>query len=329
MGQEPLTTRLLVSGLNSVVVERYSLLAVYVVVFYDWITSLDEEVALIYPAPWNVVKAAYIFCRHYPMAIAPFHLWGLLSNHEQHFCESYYLAFFACAIPTILSSQFILMLRTYAFSGRKRSILAILSLAFFGLVGVIIWVMSNELSLSPLFFIFKRGGCFAVSDQPTLSAIAASLEVGKAEVPIAYHIGLISVLSTFFDCLNMAILIWYCVLRGTLGPLGQSFLRQGMFVYVVMTALNALAISTYLSSYLEERGFGATSTFAYILPSSLSCRLVLMLRRGASPTQTELRLEHSHMIDEALEMITTTEESHYKDISRGLSSITTDAQAQP
>jgi hypothetical protein len=129
-----------------VVVERYSLLAVYVVVFYDWITSLDEEVALIYPAPWNVVKAAYIFCRHYPMAIAPFHLWGLLSNHEQHFCESYYLAFFACAIPTILSSQFILMLRTYAFSGRKRSILAILSLAFFGLVGVIIWVMSNELS---------------------------------------------------------------------------------------------------------------------------------------------------------------------------------------
>jgi hypothetical protein len=43
--------------------------------------------------------------------------------------------------------------------------------------------------VSPLFFIFKRGGCFAVSDQPTLSAIAASLEVGKAEVPIAYHIG--------------------------------------------------------------------------------------------------------------------------------------------
>jgi hypothetical protein len=35
------------------------------------------------------------------MAIAPFHLWGLLSNHEQHFCESYYLAFFACAIPTV------------------------------------------------------------------------------------------------------------------------------------------------------------------------------------------------------------------------------------
>ena len=30
---------------------------------------------------------------------------------------------------------------------------------------------------------------------------------------------------------------------------------------------------------------------------------VLMLRRKASPTQTELRLEHSAMINEALEMI--------------------------
>ena len=34
---------------------------------------------------------------------------------------------------------------------------------------------------------------------------------------------------------------------------------------------------------------------------------VLILRRQASPTQTELRLEHSHMINEALEMITRVE----------------------
>ena len=57
----------------------------------------------IYPAQWNVVKATYIFCRHYPMAIAPFHLWGLLGDHEQQFCESYYIALFACAIPTVRS----------------------------------------------------------------------------------------------------------------------------------------------------------------------------------------------------------------------------------
>jgi hypothetical protein len=35
------------------------------------------------------------------MAIAPFHLWGIVGDHEQHICESYYHALFACAMPTV------------------------------------------------------------------------------------------------------------------------------------------------------------------------------------------------------------------------------------
>jgi hypothetical protein len=36
------------------------------------------------------VKVAYIFCCYYPLAFMPFHLWGLLGDHDQHFCELYY-----------------------------------------------------------------------------------------------------------------------------------------------------------------------------------------------------------------------------------------------
>ncbi|KAH9172044.1 hypothetical protein EDB89DRAFT_1012893 [Lactarius sanguifluus] len=138
--------QLLLSGLNAVATWRYSMIAAYVVCFYDWVISLDQEVALIYPAPWNGVKAAYLFCRYYPMAIAPFHLWGVVGNHEKHVCESYYHVLYACAMPTLLSAQFILMLRTYAFSGRKTGVLAALSVTYLGLVGVIIWVLSKELT---------------------------------------------------------------------------------------------------------------------------------------------------------------------------------------
>ncbi|KAI9465532.1 hypothetical protein BJY52DRAFT_587924 [Lactarius psammicola] len=91
---------------------------------------LDQEVTFIYPAPWNAVKATYLFCRYYPLAIAPFHFWGFIGNHEQRVCESYYPALYACTIPTTLSAQFILMLRTYAFSGRKKKVLAALSITF-------------------------------------------------------------------------------------------------------------------------------------------------------------------------------------------------------
>ncbi|KAI9443621.1 hypothetical protein H4582DRAFT_2072634 [Lactarius indigo] len=329
-----------------------TVLATYIVCFYDWIISLDQEVALIHPASWNGVKAAYLFCRYYPMAIAPFHLWGLVGNHEQHVCESYYHALFACAMPTILSAQFILMLRTYAFSGRKKLVLVVLSITYSGLVGVIIWVLSKELSLAPLFFITNRNGCFAISDEPNFTLLVASVLQGSAvPVPLAYHIGMISILATVFDCLNMFIVLWYWVRgRGVLGPLGKSILTQGkslfsqlvidadcrylfgsghagILVYVVMTALNALTISTFLSPYMVHKGLGSSSAFAYILPSAMSCRLVLMLRQKASPTETELRLEHSHMINEALELIAS--ERHPAEVSRGsMPSISSDTEAQ-
>lgn len=43
-------------------------------------------------------------------------------------------------------SSVILMLRTYAFSGRKKTVLAALSITFLTLVGVIIWVISKHLA---------------------------------------------------------------------------------------------------------------------------------------------------------------------------------------
>ncbi|KAH8992551.1 hypothetical protein EDB86DRAFT_1479952 [Lactarius hatsudake] len=320
---------LLLTGLNAVAVWRYSMIAAYVVCFYDWVISLDQEVALIYPAPWNGVKAAYLFCRYYPMAIAPFHIWGLVGDHEQSVCESYYRVLYACAMPTLLSAQFILMLRTYAFSGRKTWVLVVLSIAYLGLAGVIIWVLSKELTLAPLFFLTKRNACFAISDEPNISVLVANVLYGtRVPAPIAYHMGMISVLATFFDFLNILIVLWHWVRgRDTFGPLGKSFLKQGMLVYVLMTALSTLAICAFLSTYLVRHGLAASSLFAYILPSALACRLVLMLRQKASPTETKLRLEYSLMVDDALEMIAV--DRCPEEISEGFTlSISMGAEAQ-
>jgi hypothetical protein len=42
----------------------------------------------------------------------------------------------------------ILMLRSYAFTGRRRPILVALSISFFSLVGYVVWVISKQLSCS-------------------------------------------------------------------------------------------------------------------------------------------------------------------------------------
>ena len=46
----------------------------------------------------------------------------------------------------LFSYTVILLMRTYAFSGRKKKVLAMLSITFLGLVGIIIWVISKELT---------------------------------------------------------------------------------------------------------------------------------------------------------------------------------------
>jgi len=287
------TLDLIFSALHSVTVGRYCIAAAYTILFYDWIISLDHEIALIYPAPWNAVKIAYLFCRYYPLAVSPFHLWGFIGDHTEGVCNVSYHALYACMMPTTLSAQFILMLRSYAFTGRRRPILVALSISFFSLVGYVVWVISKQLSLTALFMITERSGCFATSNQ---------LGPGAVQSIGAYQLGIISALTTFFDCLNVFLVIRHCIRqRSTLGPLGQSFLKQGVLVYVIMTALNALTMGTFFSSHLLTQGLG--SWFAYILPSALSCRLVILLRRKARPTETELHIQYSHMINEALEMI--------------------------
>jgi len=289
-----------------VTVGRYTIASAYTILFYDWIISLDDEVALIHPAPWNSVKINYLFCRYYPLVVSPFLFWGFITDHTASVCKLYYHALYACMIPTMLSAQFILMLRSYAFTGRKRPILVALSLSFFSIVGFAVWVMSRQLDLSALFLINERSGCFATSNQPFSGSVEA---VG------AYQLGIIPVLTAFFDCLNVFVVVRHCVReRTTSGPLGQSFLRQGVLVYVIMTALNALTIGTYFTPHLLLQGLG--SWFVYILPSALSCRLVLMLRRKARPTETELHVQYSHMINEALEMVAV--DKHPGDSARSL-----------
>ncbi|KAH9054028.1 hypothetical protein EDB83DRAFT_1156598 [Lactarius deliciosus] len=127
----------------------------------------------------------------------------------------------------------------------------------------------------------------------------------------------------------MLVVLWFWVQgRDTFGPLGKSFLKQGILVYVVMTALNALSLCAFFSSYLMYHGLAASSLFAYIMPSAMACRLVLMLRQKASPTETKLRLEYSHMVNDALEMIAV--EQCPEEVSEGMFtlSISTDAEAQ-
>ena len=65
-------------------------------------------------------------------------------RRSPHNVSTAYFAFFTSSYLPF--STVILMLRTYAFSGRKKVVLGILSVTFFGLVGITIWVIGKKLT---------------------------------------------------------------------------------------------------------------------------------------------------------------------------------------
>ena len=68
--------------------------------FFD-LLRLSRPVSQIYPAPWNAVKIAYLFCRYFPLVVSPFLFWGFVGNHTESVCRLYYHALYACIMPTV------------------------------------------------------------------------------------------------------------------------------------------------------------------------------------------------------------------------------------
>src|SRR6266404_6955045 len=103
------------------------------------------------------------------------------------------------------------MLRTYAFTGRQKVIFVVLLTTYLGLLGIISWVISTQLirpsqtfvflgkgalltlriTVTPMFLIQERTGCFAYSDQNT-SDIASSISLPTSTKSVQvhpYHLG--------------------------------------------------------------------------------------------------------------------------------------------
>ena len=106
------------------------------------------------------------------------------------------------------------------------------------------------------------------------------------------------------------------------GDLYQTILKHGFLYYLATCTLNIVTMGFYFSCvpsdflsevisltppYQSDRSQrtlnGIASWFAWILPSMLSCSLLLALRHVSSPTHTEFMHRVNAAVDEALEMV--------------------------
>ncbi|EDR01637.1 uncharacterized protein LACBIDRAFT_310756 [Laccaria bicolor S238N-H82] len=272
-------------GVHTIQEVRYAIAAMYGLQLYEWFASFDKEVNLIHQARWSSIKVAYLLCRYYPLCFWPVFMWAYIGNHSSEVCEYVLWPIHALLAPFLFFSQglslakftkdlasyfnpAVMVMRAYAFSGRNRWVLIPLATCYSGLLAVDIWAFCIDIKpIPPSFYtLIGRTGCFPnYGDQDRADAIGYSMQCRKAQ--------------------NREV------------SLARYFISQGLSSFGFIAFTNATTAVCFFRRNHGGRGVG----LPLVLVSSnlVACRVILLLRRKASPTQSEISRRNSNIVHNA------------------------------
>ncbi|KAI0937193.1 hypothetical protein AcV5_005150 [Taiwanofungus camphoratus] len=247
--------------------------AMYAIVVWDWVLALPREVRFIWKTSWTPVKMAYLFCRYWVLIVVPYLLWAFCSNHPLSTCQRIYKIPVSLAMWNQVSAETILLIRTYAFFNRNNYVLAVLVTALCGLISYQLYVASSQMLLLP--FVtppFDVGPCFPMSRPHSADLL------GFFIAPLMYD--------TVVTIMTIGKAI--AIRRRSGGPssrLVQTFLREGIFYYMLISIANLVNGIFYLQP--KQVMSAICIPLSVMLGPVLACRLILDLRERGSETVSQ------------------------------------------
>jgi len=269
---------------------RYVVLAAYTVHVYEWLICFVDEYLYIHKARWTSVKVAYLICRYFPLFVFPVHLWAWMGDHTVSVCAKVVKPLFPMLALFPSFAQAVFVIRTYAFTGRRKVILAFLAACWTALLITILWIYITKFTLIDDWLnLVGPSGCFA-ADESASTHVAFSHPTLQAN---AVYL----ICSFIFELLMTAMVFIHCIrYRSMRGRLGKSFVVHGLMAFVVLSALNLATAIAFLSPEPRDD----TMNIMNVLGSDLiACRLILMLRRQVNPTATTEDRKRSRLVRDA------------------------------
>ncbi|PPQ79408.1 hypothetical protein CVT25_002678 [Psilocybe cyanescens] len=247
------------------------------VVLWDWIISLTREYRFVWRTHWTPVKLAYLFCRYWVIIVVPYLLYCFVVDHSRETCERIYkipvaLAMWNQLVPQSFLNclfQAVLLIRTYAFFSRNVYVLWFLLSALSGVVAYQLYVDTTQMLCN-----FK----FAVS-VIILSHFIADIVLPFFKPPF--------IAPLLFDTVVTMMTVWkaFNIRRRNGGPnsrLIQTFLREGVFYYILISIANLINGVFYLQP--RQVISAINIPLSVMLGPVLACRLILDLRERGSET---------------------------------------------
>ncbi|PFH52225.1 hypothetical protein AMATHDRAFT_57149 [Amanita thiersii Skay4041] len=244
--------------------------AMYAVVIWDWIISLPREYRFIWKTHWTPVKIAYLFCRYWIITVVPYLLYCFVIDHPAATCQKIYKIPVGLAMWNQVGSESVLLIRTYAFFNRNVYVLWFLLSALSGVVAYQLYVDATQMLLLPFFKPpFDSGPCFPMSK------------------PHSAHLLGFFIAPLLFDTLVtfMTVFKAFNIRRRSGGPnsrLIQTFLREGVFYYILISIANLVNGVFYLQP--RQVISAINIPLSVMMGPVLACRLILDLRERGSET---------------------------------------------
>ncbi|KAL7285619.1 hypothetical protein ACG7TL_000723 [Trametes sanguinea] len=247
--------------------------AMYAVVVWDWFFGLQREWRFIWKTSWTPVKVAYLFCRYWVLAVVPYLLWAFAVNHPLETCERIFRIPVALAMWNQMAAECILLIRTFAFFNRNIFVLVFLVAALAGVVAYQLFVATSEMLLLPFLPGDVTGPCLPMSKPHSAHLL------GFFIAPLLYD-----TLVTFMTICK-AISIRRRNGGGPSSRLIQTFLREGVFYYILISFANLVNGIFYLQP--RQAISAICIPLSVMLSPILACRLILDLRERGSETVSQ------------------------------------------
>ncbi|KAF8734662.1 hypothetical protein AX14_003173 [Amanita brunnescens Koide BX004] len=234
----------------------------------------------VYNGPWNSIKILYLFCRFLPIVSWPIVILVVTSLDKD--CSIWINSQSAICLLLQFSPQCLLLLCTWAFSGKKKLLAWLFSLMVSTYFSAMIWAIATYTTVYGRRNMHAyHDDCFASLSTPT--RLVTCIILGAVGMDI-----------------SATAVVVYSYIRNQhiRGDLCRLFFSQAVMYVILMVVINACTASSYiLESMTASVGYYMTLT----VPNLLACRFILDLRRATNPTRTQISDRLSVVVRDGLD----------------------------
>ncbi|KAJ7093893.1 hypothetical protein B0H15DRAFT_831136 [Mycena belliarum] len=252
---------LIVSGVQTV---KYVHVVNVTILLFDYSLTLSREVSLMWSSQWSLSKILFFLSRYSPIFDVPILLYySTVSDLSNERCSQLQAAssYIGGTVFGVAVAEAILVLRTYALSGRCRGVL----FSFAAL-----WA-SALLTSTVLLQLFLQSTTYGPPPSPDIPG--CSLATGNV-----VYVGLCFILVLLNDTVIMFYTLWIGLwsFRNSRNPLILALYRDGIMYYLFLCIVSAINVAMLLRSPTPVAQ--TFNTFLRVLHAVLSTRILLHAR---------------------------------------------------